>query len=82
MLFYSMTERVKEKSVAVVLSGMGEDGGEGMEEVLRMGGTGIIQDPTVSLYREMPAMVAARCPEAELVSDTGIPKSIEKAIAL
>lgn len=43
MLFYSMTERVKEKSVAVVLSGMGEDGGEGMEEVLRVGGTGIIQ---------------------------------------
>ncbi|WPD20775.1 MAG: chemotaxis protein CheB [Candidatus Electrothrix scaldis] len=82
MLFYSMAERVKEKSVAVVLSGMGEDGGEGMEEVLRVGGTGIIQDPTVSLYREMPAMVAARCPEAELVSDTGIPKSIEKAIAL
>jgi two-component system chemotaxis response regulator CheB len=80
MLFYSVAERVKEKSIAVVLSGMGEDGGEGLEEVLRVGGTGMIQDPAGSLYREMPSAVAARCPDAELVPDTGIPKSIEKVL--
>ncbi|MCI5137791.1 MAG: response regulator [Candidatus Electrothrix sp. AR1] len=77
MLFYSVAERIKEKSVAVVLSGMGEDGGEGMEEVLRVGGTGIVQDPAGSLYREMPGAVATRCPGAQLLPDTGIPKSIE-----
>ncbi|MCW5202481.1 response regulator [Desulfobulbus sp. US1] len=77
MLFFSMAERLKEKSVAVVLSGMGEDGGEGMEEILRVGGTGIVQDPAGSLYREMPAAVATRCPGAKLLPDTGIPKCIE-----
>ncbi len=81
MLFYSVTERVKEKSIAVILSGMGEDGGEGLEEVLRVGGTGIIQDPAGSLYREMPGSVAARCPGAKLLPDTGIPKSIEEVLA-
>ncbi|MCI5157443.1 MAG: response regulator, partial [Candidatus Electrothrix sp. AUS1_2] len=81
MLFFSMAERVREKSVAVVLSGLGEDGGEGMAEILRVGGTGIIQDPAVSLYREMPGIVAARCPEAKLVSDAGIPKCIEEVLA-
>jgi two-component system chemotaxis response regulator CheB len=81
MLFFSVAERLKEKSIAVVLSGMGEDGGEGMEEVLRVGGTGIVQDPVGSLYREMPGAAAARCPGAKLLPDTGIPKSIEEILA-
>ncbi len=80
MLFFSVAERVKEKTVAVVLSGMGEDGGEGLEEVLRVGGTGIIQDPAGSLYREMPGAVATRCPGVQLLPDTGIPKSIKKVL--
>jgi two-component system chemotaxis response regulator CheB len=81
MLFFSVAERLKEKSVAVVLSGMGEDGGEGMEEILRVGGTGIVQDPAGSLYREMPGTVAARCHGVKLLPDTGIPKSIEEVFA-
>jgi two-component system chemotaxis response regulator CheB len=81
MLFFSVAERIKEKAIAVVLSGMGEDGGEGVEEVLRVGGTAIIQDPAGSLYREMPGIVAARCPGAVLLPDTGIPKSIEEVLA-
>ncbi|CAK8717878.1 Chemotaxis response regulator CheB [Candidatus Electrothrix laxa] len=81
MLFFSVAERLKEKSVAVVLSGMGEDGGEGMEEILRVGGTGIVQDPAGSLYREMPGAVAARCRGVKLLPDTGIPKSIEEVLA-
>ena len=80
MLFFSVAERVKEKSLAVILSGMGEDGGEGMQEVLRVGGTGIIQDPVGSLYREMPSAVAARCPEATVLPDAGIPRIIEEAL--
>jgi two-component system chemotaxis response regulator CheB len=81
MLFFSVAERLKEKSVAVILSGMGEDGGEGMEEILRVGGVGIVQDPSGSLYREMPGAVAARCRGVKLLPDTGIPKSIEEVLA-
>ncbi|MCI5132190.1 MAG: chemotaxis protein CheB, partial [Candidatus Electrothrix sp. EH2] len=81
MLFFSAAERMQEKSVAVVLSGMGEDGGEGLEEIIRVGGTAIVQDPVGSLYREMPGAVAARCPEAKQIADTGIPKSIEEVLA-
>ncbi|WP_446010000.1 chemotaxis protein CheB [Candidatus Electrothrix sp.] len=81
MLFFSVAERVKEKSIAVVLSGMGEDGGEGLGEILRVGGTGIVQDPAGSLYREMPGAVAARCPGAKVLPDTGIPRGIEDVLA-
>ena len=80
MLFFSVAERMREKSMAVVLSGMGEDGGEGLEEIIRVGGTGIVQDPAASLYREMPGTVAARCPEAKQIADTGIPKSIAEVL--
>ncbi|MCI5141141.1 MAG: response regulator [Candidatus Electrothrix sp. ATG1] len=81
MLCYSVAERVKEKSIAVILSGMGEDGGEGMEEILRVGGTGIVQEPAGCLYREMPEMVAARCPGVKLLADTAIPKTIEEVLS-
>jgi two-component system chemotaxis response regulator CheB len=81
MLFFSVAERVREKSLAVVLSGMGEDGAEGMEEILRVGGTGIAQDPTVSLYREMPVAVSSRCPGVNVLSDAEIPNRIEEALA-
>ncbi|MCI5150442.1 MAG: chemotaxis protein CheB, partial [Candidatus Electrothrix sp. MAN1_4] len=80
MLFFSVAERIKEKSLGVVLSGMGEDGCEGLGEILRVGGTGMIQDPAGSLYREMPGAVAACCPKATLLPDTGIPKRIDEVL--
>ncbi len=82
MLFYSIAERMKGDTVAVVLSGMGEDGVEGMGEILRVGGSGIVQDPTGSLYRDMPGAVLANCANVMALSDTQISKTINKILAV
>ncbi|MCI5144674.1 MAG: response regulator [Candidatus Electrothrix sp. AR3] len=81
MLFYSAAEIMKDELVAVVLSGMGEDGMEGMAEILRVGGAGIIQDPAGCLYRDMPGSVAAHCREAIVLSDTEISSTINGILA-
>ncbi|MCI5221399.1 MAG: response regulator [Candidatus Electrothrix sp. AR4] len=81
MLLYSVAERMKDNALAVILSGIGEDGVEGMQEVLRVGGSGIVQDPAGSLYRDMPGAVSAHCQDAKLVSDIKIPKNIDEILA-
>jgi two-component system chemotaxis response regulator CheB len=82
MLFFSVAEVLQENAVAVVLSGMGEDGTEGMAEVLRVGGAGLIQDPSGCLYRDMPRSAADRCPAAKVLPDSGISEAVNNLLAL
>ncbi len=77
MLFFSVAEVMQEDSAAVVLSGMGEDGTEGMAEILRVGGAGIVQDTNGCLYRDMPRAVAAHCPEAAVLPDGSIAETLQ-----
>ncbi|CAK8714614.1 MAG: Chemotaxis response regulator CheB [Candidatus Electronema aureum] len=76
MLFFSVAEIMKDDAVAVILSGVGEDGTEGMAEILRVGGAGIVQDPAGCLYRDMPWSVSAHCREAAVLVDAAIPETI------
>lgn len=76
MLLFSVAEVMKDDSVAVILSGVGEDGTEGMAEILRVGGAGIVQDPAGCLYRDMPWSVSAHCREAAVLADADIPETI------
>lgn len=52
MLMFSAAEAMLERTVGVVLSGSGDDGVEGIGEVLRVGGTGIVQNPDNCLCKE------------------------------
>jgi len=52
MLMFSVAETMMERTVGVVLTGSGDDGVEGIGEVLRVGGTGIVQDPENCLCKE------------------------------
>ncbi len=81
MLFFSVAEVMKEDAVAVILSGVGEDGTEGMAEILRVGGAGIVQDPAGCLYRDMPWSVSAHCREAAVLPDGEIPDTINSILA-
>lgn len=81
MLFFSVAEVMQDDAVAVILSGVGEDGTEGMAEILRVGGAGIVQDPAGCLYRDMPWSVSAHCREAAVLPDAEIPDTIHGILA-
>jgi two-component system chemotaxis response regulator CheB len=51
-LMFSVAESMKERAVGVILTGSGEDGVEGLGEILRVGGTAIVQDPANCLCKE------------------------------
>lgn len=81
MMFFSVAEVMQDDAVAVILSGVGEDGTEGMAEILRVGGAGIVQDPAGCLYRDMPWSVSAHCREAAVLPDAEIPDTIHGILA-
>ena len=72
MLMFSVAEVVAECSVGVVLSGGGNDGAEGLEEIIRVGGRAIIQSPRTCLYKGMVLAALDVCEAEQVMSDTEI----------
>jgi two-component system CheB/CheR fusion protein len=62
--------------VAVVLSGMGSDGTEGVKEVYRSGGQVLVQNPDTTQYKGMP-LSAIRSDHPDLI---GSPKELGRAV--
>lgn len=61
MLMFSAAELMAESCIGVILSGSGVDGAEGLEEIIRQGGTPIVQDLEGCLDKGMPSAALARC---------------------
>ncbi len=69
MLMLSIADCIQENAVGVILSGNGQDGSEGLEEINRAGGKSIIQQPDTCLFREMPSTAAENCTSPLLSTD-------------
>src|SRR5215469_1955254 len=54
LLFSSAAQVYGENLVAVILTGTGSDGAEGAQEIKKVGGTVVIQDPTTASFPSMP----------------------------
>jgi len=54
LLFESLAASYKDRVIAVVLTGTGEDGSLGLRAVKEMGGTVIVQDPGTAEFPGMP----------------------------
>jgi two-component system chemotaxis response regulator CheB len=76
MLMFSLADVMKHRSVGIVLSGSGEDGVEGISEILRMGGIGIVQDPSTCLCQETPQSTLRHCKVDLVFSDGRIPSEL------
>lgn len=72
MLFFSAAEVMSEHVTGAILSGCGRDGSEGLEEVVRMGGRSIVQDPGSAFCREMIESALASVEVAHVESDSRI----------
>ena len=57
-LFRSVAETYGPRGLALVLTGMGQDGLRGSEEITRAGGRVLVQDEATSVVWEMPGLVA------------------------
>lgn len=72
MMFFSTADVMEKDSVGVILSGSGVDGSEGLEEVIRMGGRAIVQEPKTALSRGMIEAAMQLNPSAEVITDRDI----------
>ena len=57
--FRSLAEKMGNRAVAVILSGMGSDGAKGVQAIKEAGGITIAQDPDSSKYDSMPRAAMA-----------------------
>jgi two-component system chemotaxis response regulator CheB len=57
VLFKSVAEAYGPRGLALVLTGMGQDGVQGAEEITRAGGRVLVQDESTSVVWEMPGLV-------------------------
>lgn len=80
MLMFSAAESFGGHSVGAVLSGNGTDGQEGLQEIIRVGGCGFVQDPGSCLYKEMAQAVLENCDGPEMVMSGGMADQINMAL--
>ena len=76
MLMFSVAEVMGMRAAGVILSGTGDDGAEGLGEIVRTGGTAIVQDPKSCLCREMAMSAIDGCKVDFVISDTKIASKI------
>ncbi len=76
MLMFSVAEAMGMRSAGVILSGSGEDGAEGLGEIVRTGGTAIVQEPKSCLCREMAISAIDSCDVDLVISETKIASEI------
>jgi len=58
--FSSLAKDKREKSVGIILSGMGKDGTEGLREIKKNGGGVFIQEPSTAKFKDMPLSAIGR----------------------
>ena len=80
MLMFSLAEVMKHHCIGIILSGSGVDGVEGIEEILRTGGIGIVQDPLSCLCQETARAALNRCKIDLVLSDWKIPSEINNLL--
>jgi two-component system chemotaxis response regulator CheB len=78
MLMLSVVEAMGNHTVGIILSGADEDGLEGIREILRVGGTAVVQDPRSCLCKDAPARVIDKCKVDLIVSDNEMARNINE----
>jgi two-component system CheB/CheR fusion protein len=51
---YSLAEDQKERAIAIIFSGMGDDGSRGVDVIHEFGGIVLVQDPQSTAFKSMP----------------------------
>ncbi len=81
ILMFSAADAMGANCTGIILSGLGSDGAEGLKEVLRMGGTVIVQDPKTALCKEMAKSALNKCEPDRVVSDMKIASTVNRLLS-
>ena len=76
MLMFSVADVMGMRAAGIILSGTGDDGAEGLGEIVRTGGTAIVQDPKTCLCKGMAISAIDSCDVDFVISDTKIASEI------
>jgi len=76
MLMFSVAELMGIRAVGVILSGLGNDGAEGLGEISRKEGGCFVQKPPNCLCREMPEAALEACVQGSVMTDKEIATKI------
>jgi len=76
MMMFSLAEFAVHRAVGILLSGAGEDGVEGLGEILRRGGTGIVQSPQSCLCKETVSLALEKWQIANILADGAMASEI------
>lgn len=76
MLMLSLADIVQKNAAGIILSGEGEDGAEGLEEIFNAGGSTITQAPGSCLSREMSKASIKKCKSHLVISGRAIARKI------
>jgi two-component system chemotaxis response regulator CheB len=78
MLMFSLAERFAKRTVGIILSGSGDDGVEGINEIIRQGGISIVQEPSTCLSKDMVQAAINRCKIDMIVADTQLATKVNE----
>jgi two-component system chemotaxis response regulator CheB len=68
-LMTSVAQAIADKASGVILTGTGDDGIDGLSEIVDAGGTAFVQDPKSCLFKETPMLAARKFATEYVVSD-------------
>ncbi len=68
VLFETAADVFAEHSLGIILTGANRDGAQGLGEIMRVGGLGLVQEPTEAHCRAMPEAAIAACPTARVMN--------------
>lgn len=81
IFFHSLAEELKERSIAIILSGTGTDGSRGVHAVKEMGGMVMVQSPATAKFDGMPNSAIAIGVVDYIVPVAQMPKELLDYIA-
>lgn len=68
-LMTSVSQTIAEKASGVILTGTGNDGIDGLADIIDAGGAAFVQDPKSCLFKETPMLAARKFATEYIVSD-------------
>ena len=80
MLMFSVAETMKQYAIGAILSGSGNDGTEGIAEIIRLDGRAVAQNPRHCFCGEMAQSVIDNCKVDNVISDTQIAGEINSMV--